>query len=70
MTPVESDAGGSGRDGMTRRRLANRAPPLWEEIRLWTLNGSAFPGTHLQSSITAISCLTWWKSLAILQCSL
>lgn len=26
--------------------------------------------THLRSSITAMSCLTWWNSLAILQCSL
>lgn len=29
-----------------------------------------FTGTHLRSSSTAISCLTWWNSLAILQCSL
>lgn len=29
-----------------------------------------FTGTHLRSSSTAISCLTWWNSFAILQCSL
>lgn len=29
-----------------------------------------FTRTHLRSSSTAISCLTWWNSLAILQCSL
>lgn len=29
-----------------------------------------FTGTHFRSSSAAISCLTWWNSLAILQCSL
>lgn len=29
-----------------------------------------FTGTHLRSSSALISCLTWWNSLAILQCSL
>ena len=31
---------------------------------------SLFVVTHLRSSSTAMSCLTWWNSLAILQCSL
>lgn len=41
--------------------IAPAAPHLWFPL---------FTETHFRSSSAAISCLTWWNSLAILQCSL
>lgn len=56
-------------DVLLENPTKNRSISTWSCSRRTSSFVSIIP-THLRSSSTAISCLTWWNSLAILQCSL